>query len=135
MAFGDTAGLKNLDGLISNVCGMKFSFDALTRLGVPEEVLSWLESQFGNEDIEYQAALDAFACADLPDFAVGFSPTRCTTNPLGVKGAGEAAMGGIVPAIGNAIQDALAPLGVTTFDGPATPGRVWQAIRAARTAR
>ncbi|MBK1656805.1 xanthine dehydrogenase family protein molybdopterin-binding subunit [Paracraurococcus ruber] len=73
--------------------------------------------------------------ADLPDFAVGFSPTRCTTNPLGVKGAGEAAMGGIVPAIGNAIQDALAPLGVTTFDGPATPGRVWQAIRAARTAR
>ena len=67
--------------------------------------------------------------SDVPSFELEFNPSRCTTNPLGVKGAGEAAVGGIFPAIGNAILDALAPLGVTTFDGPATPPRVWQAIR------
>jgi carbon-monoxide dehydrogenase large subunit len=70
--------------------------------------------------------------ADLPPFAVGFNPTRCTTNPLGVKGAGEAATGGIVPALGNAILDALAPLGVRGFDGAATPARLWQVVQAAQ---
>jgi carbon-monoxide dehydrogenase large subunit len=68
------------------------------------------------------------AC-DVPSFALEFNPSRCTTNPLGVKGAGEAAVGGIFPAIGNAILDALAPLGVTAFDGAATPSRIWQAIQ------
>ncbi|MCB4823949.1 xanthine dehydrogenase family protein molybdopterin-binding subunit [Roseicella aerolata] len=67
--------------------------------------------------------------ADLPSFVLDFHASRCTTNPLGVKGAGEAAVGGIFPAIGNAILDALAPLGVTRFDGPATPERIWQAMR------
>ncbi len=66
---------------------------------------------------------------DLPPFSLEFNPSRCTTNPLGVKGAGEAAIGGIFPAIGNAILDALAPLGVTSFDGPATPLRIWQAMQ------
>lgn len=69
--------------------------------------------------------------ADLPAFLLDFHATRCTTNPLGVKGAGEAAIGGIFPAIGNAILDALAPLGVAGFDGPATPERVWQSLRRA----
>lgn len=72
---------------------------------------------------------------DVPSFRLGFNPSRCTTNPLGVKGAGEAAVGGIFPAIGNAILDALAPLGVTAFDGPATPRRVWEAIRRAGAGR
>ena len=58
-----------------------------------------------------------------------FNGTRCTTNPLGVKGCGEAGAVAMLPAIGNAILDALAPLGVTEFDGPATPFRVWQAMR------
>jgi aerobic carbon-monoxide dehydrogenase large subunit len=70
--------------------------------------------------------------ADLPAFALEFSPTRCTTNPLGVKGAGESAVTGIFPAIGNAVLDALAPLGVAALDMPATPERVWRAIRDAR---
>ncbi|MDO9706723.1 xanthine dehydrogenase family protein molybdopterin-binding subunit [Paracraurococcus lichenis] len=69
--------------------------------------------------------------ADLPGFALEFNPTRCTTNPLGVKGVGEAAVGGVFPAIGNAILDALAPLGIMQWDGPATPQRVWEAMRAA----
>jgi carbon-monoxide dehydrogenase large subunit len=65
---------------------------------------------------------------DLPSFDLGFNATRCTTNPLGVKGCGEAGAVAMLPAIHNAIVDALAPLGVTQFDGPATPYRVWQAI-------
>ncbi len=69
---------------------------------------------------------------DLPSFRLGFNPTRCTTNPLGVKGCGEAGAIAAFPAIHNAVLDALAPLGVRNFDGPATPGRIWQVIAAAR---
>jgi carbon-monoxide dehydrogenase large subunit len=68
---------------------------------------------------------------DLPSFRLDFSPTRCTTNPLGVKGCGEAGAVALFPAINNAILDALAPLGVTGFDGPATPFRIWRAMREA----
>ena len=68
---------------------------------------------------------------DLPSFQLDFNGTRCTTNPLGVKGCGEAGAVAMLPAIGNAIMDALVSLGVTHFDGPATPYRVWQSMRAA----
>ena len=70
---------------------------------------------------------------DLPSFALGFNPTRCTTNPLGVKGCGEAGAVAAFPAIGNAIRDALATLGAdpgaADFTGPATPERIWRAMR------
>jgi len=69
---------------------------------------------------------------DLPSFDLGFNATPCTTNPLGVKGCGEAGAIAAFPAIANAVLDALEPLGVKNFDGPASPWRVWQAIRAAR---
>ena len=69
---------------------------------------------------------------DFPSFDLDFNGTRCTTNPLGVKGCGEAGAVAMLPAIANAIIDALAPFGVTGFDGPATPLRVWQAMHAAR---
>ena len=69
---------------------------------------------------------------DLPSFDLGFNATPCTTNPLGVKGCGEAGAIAAFPAIANAILDALAPLGVTGFDGPASPARIWQAMQAAR---
>jgi carbon-monoxide dehydrogenase large subunit len=66
---------------------------------------------------------------DLPPFTLAFNPTRCTTNPLGVKGCGEAGMVAAFPAIGNAVRDALAPLGAADFTGPATPERIWRALR------
>jgi carbon-monoxide dehydrogenase large subunit len=53
-------------------------------------------------------------------------------NPLGVKGAGEAGTTGAVPAVANAVIDALRPLGINTLDFPYTPDRVWRAIRAAK---
>jgi carbon-monoxide dehydrogenase large subunit len=70
---------------------------------------------------------------DLPAFSLAFNATRCTTNPLGVKGCGEAGMVAAFPAIRNAIDDALAAVGRPGsnlhFDGPATPARVWRAMQ------
>jgi carbon-monoxide dehydrogenase large subunit len=51
------------------------------------------------------------------------------SNPLGAKGAGEAGTIGAVPAIANAVIDALRPLGIDQLDQPYTPDRVWRAIR------
>jgi carbon-monoxide dehydrogenase large subunit len=65
---------------------------------------------------------------DLPSFEVGFNGTRCTTNPLGVKGCGEAGAIAAFPAIANAIADALAPLGAGDLVGPATPQQIWRRI-------
>src|SRR6266849_1999707 len=53
-------------------------------------------------------------------------------NPLGVKGAGDAGTTGAVPAVANAVIDALRPLGIHHLDFPYTPDRVWHAIRAAK---
>ena len=70
---------------------------------------------------------------DLPHFNVELAAgTPCTHNPLGVKGCGEAGAIGSPPAVMNAVLDALAPLGVIDLDMPATPYRVWEAIRAAK---
>jgi carbon-monoxide dehydrogenase large subunit len=54
------------------------------------------------------------------------------TNPLGVKGCGEAGCAGSLPAVMNAVVDALSEYGIRHFNMPATPHRVWQAIQAAR---
>jgi carbon-monoxide dehydrogenase large subunit len=67
-------------------------------------------------------------------FKVGNHVTACTHNPIGVKGVGEVGAIGVPPAVINAVLDALAPLGVTHIDMPATPEKVWQAIRTAQEA-
>ncbi len=57
-------------------------------------------------------------------------PTK--TNPLGVKGAGEAGCVGAMPAVANALVDALSVLGIKHIEMPATPEVLWRAIHAAR---
>ena len=69
---------------------------------------------------------------DVPSFHVGTKVTPCTHNPLGSKGCGEAGAIGAPAAMMNAVLDALGPLGVTHLDMPASPHRVWRAIREAR---
>ena len=66
--------------------------------------------------------------ADFPDFELGFNDIPATTNPLGIKGIGEAGTVGATPAVINAVIDALRPLGVEHIDMPATPYRVWRTI-------
>ena len=68
----------------------------------------------------------------FPDLVVGSNPVPTRLNPLGAKGAGEAGTVGALPAVMNAVIDALAPLGVRHLDMPATPERVWRAIQEAR---
>jgi carbon-monoxide dehydrogenase large subunit len=71
---------------------------------------------------------------DLPDIEVDFIEIPCASNPLGVKGAGEAGAVGSPPAVINAIVDALKADGVATIDMPATPERIWQALNLAKAA-
>jgi len=66
--------------------------------------------------------------ADIPEYILGHTVTPSPTNPLGVKGVGEAGTIGATPAIANAIMDALAPLGVKHLDLPLTPERLWRAV-------
>jgi carbon-monoxide dehydrogenase large subunit len=73
---------------------------------------------------------------DLPDFAITLTGVPTNANPLGVKGAGQSGAIAAPQAVVSAILDALALLGVTHIDMPATPERVWRAIqRAAEPAR
>ena len=62
---------------------------------------------------------------EVCSFEMEENPVPTKTNPLGVKGAGEAGNVGALAAILNAVVDALAPLGVTHLDMPATPEKVW----------
>ncbi len=99
------------------------------------------------EDTVYDASSGQLLSASLMDYALpraGDAPsftfeTRnvpCKTNPLGVKGAGEAGAIGSCPALINAICDALwrAGTGISHIDMPATPSRIWAAIQKARKA-
>ncbi len=96
--------------------------------------------QIFGENILYQGGqLLTASFADYPmpraaDFCameVLSNPVPTTTNPLGVKGAGEAGTVGALPALMSAIVDALRPYGIRNLEMPATPERIWAAIQAA----
>lgn len=91
------------------------------------------------EDMRYDPATGQNVTASFMDYAMPRADTLpmievksngvpTKTNPLGVKGAGEAGTVGALPAVTNAIVDALAEFGVTHIEMPATPERVWRAI-------
>ncbi|MCI0755577.1 xanthine dehydrogenase family protein molybdopterin-binding subunit [Teichococcus vastitatis] len=67
---------------------------------------------------------------DTPSFSFQSRPVPARTNVLGAKGCGEAGCAGALPAVMNAVVDALAEVGVNHIDMPATPARIWQAIQA-----
>ncbi len=72
---------------------------------------------------------------DAPNFESLSHPVPTKTNPLGVKGCGEAGCAGSLTSIMNAVADALSEYGIRHIDMPATPYRVWQAIQASGGAR
>jgi carbon-monoxide dehydrogenase large subunit len=72
---------------------------------------------------------------NMPDIEFSYNVVPCTTNPLGIKGAGEAGAIGAPPAVINAVVDALAAYGVEHVEMPATAQRVWRAIADAGTAK
>ena len=69
---------------------------------------------------------------DISAVEVKSNPVPTKTNPLGVKGAGEAGCVGALPAVANALVDALSPLGVRHIEMPATPERLWRAMQNGR---
>ncbi len=74
------------------------------------------------------------AASDVPPITLGHTITPSPTNPLGVKGIGEAGTIGAAPAVINAIVDALSGLGVTDVPMPASPHTIWKTIRSAQGA-
>ncbi len=68
---------------------------------------------------------------DMPDIVFHEHPVPATSNPLGVKGCGEAGCSGALGAVMNAVVDALSVRGIHHMDMPATPDRVWAALQAA----
>jgi carbon-monoxide dehydrogenase large subunit len=94
------------------------------------------------EDIRFDRASGQLLTGSFMDYAMprasdlsaihcDSNPVPTKTNPLGVKGAGEAGNVGALPAVANALVDALSPLGIRHIEMPATPERVWRAIRKA----
>ena len=71
---------------------------------------------------------------DVCGFATESRPVPARTNPLGAKGCGEAGCAGSLPAVMNAVVDALSGFGIRHIDMPATPEKVWRAINAAKAA-
>jgi carbon-monoxide dehydrogenase large subunit len=92
------------------------------------------------EEVTYDPVSGQFLTGSLLDYAMpradtlasvhlDFSPVPSNTNPLGAKGAGEGGTVAATPTIMNAIVDALAPRGVGNLPMPATPERIWRALR------
>jgi carbon-monoxide dehydrogenase large subunit len=73
--------------------------------------------------------------SDAVMFAIDSRPVPAKTNPIGAKGCGEAGCAGSLPAVMNAVVDALSEYGIRHIDMPATPFKVWQAIQQARASR
>jgi carbon-monoxide dehydrogenase large subunit len=71
---------------------------------------------------------------DLPMLSVHHHVVPCTTNPLGVKGAGESGVAGSLPAGVSAVLDALASRGITHLDLPMTSPRIWAALQEKKAA-
>ena len=126
--------MNRLDGLTAVVTGGNAGLGLALAQGIGQALLERSRYDPNSGQLMAGTFMDyAMPRADdLPSFDLGFNPTRCTTNPLGVKGCGEAGAIAAFPAIGNAILDALAPLGVTQFEGPASPWHIWQAITRAK---
>ena len=92
-------------------------------------------------DEEGQFLTGSFADYALPHasdavmFEIDSHPVPAKTNPLGAKGCGEAGCAGSLPAVMNAVVDALSEYGIRHIDIPASPHRIWQAIRQAQSLR
>ena len=78
---------------------------------------------------------DSYQANLLPAFDTEIVEVLSPTNPLGIKGCGEAGCAGSLTSVMNAIADALSEYGIRHLDMPATPYRVWNAIREARSAQ
>ena len=99
--------------------------------GLGQALLEQLRYESGSGQLQTASFMDYAMprASDLPALEVLSHPVPTPTNPLGVKGAGEAGVVGSLPAVISAVTDALAERGVTHIDMPATPERIWRALQ------
>jgi aerobic carbon-monoxide dehydrogenase large subunit len=94
----------------------------------------WEEAIYDDEGNLMSASLVDYlvpSSAEVPSFEMASTVTPSPSNPMGVKGIGEAGTIGAAPAVINAVVDALSPFGIEDIAMPASPQRVWQAINSA----
>ncbi len=94
----------------------------------------WEEAVYDDEGNLMSASLIDYlvpSSAEVPSFEMASTVTPSPSNPMGVKGIGEAGTIGAAPAVINAVVDALSPFGIQDIAMPASPQRVWQAIMSA----
>jgi carbon-monoxide dehydrogenase large subunit len=88
--------------------------------------------RYGEDGQLLNASLMDYAvprAAGMPVMSTAHHSVPCTTNPLGVKGAGESGVAGALPSAMNAVIDALAQKGIDHFDLPASPQRIWHVLQ------
>lgn len=136
----DTGGVRLIDYAAVDDCGNQVNpliVAGQVHGGIVQGVAQalWEEAVYDEEgQLRNPTMLDYLVptAAELPTFKLDATVTPSPTNPLGVKGIGEAGTIGSAPAVINAVVDALSHLGITDCAMPATPNRVWSLIHDAK---
>jgi aerobic carbon-monoxide dehydrogenase large subunit len=136
----ETGGVELLDYAAVDDCGVQVNpmiVEGQLHGGIVQGAAQalWEEAVYDGEGLLRNPTLTDYcvpSAAEVPNIRLDHTVTPSPTNPLGVKGIGEAGTIVSTPTVINAIVDALAPLGITDIAMPATPERVWAAIREAR---
>jgi carbon-monoxide dehydrogenase large subunit len=133
----DTGTLEILNYVVADDVGTVLNHDMVVgqvRGGVAQGIGQALMEQVSYDAESGQLLTGSFTdyamprAANVPDLAVLANVVPSTTNPLGVKGAGEAGVIGSIPAVIGAVVDALTSYGVSHIDMPATPEKIWKLI-------
>ncbi|MGH9230309.1 MAG: xanthine dehydrogenase family protein molybdopterin-binding subunit [Acidimicrobiales bacterium] len=136
----ETGGVELLDYAAVDDCGIQINpmiVEGQLHGGIVQGAAQalWEEAVYDGDGLLRNPTLTDYcvpSAAEVPSMKLDHTVTPSPTNPLGVKGIGEAGTIVSAPTVINAIVDALAPLGITDIAMPATPERVWTAIREAR---
>jgi carbon-monoxide dehydrogenase large subunit len=136
----ETGGVALLDYAAVDDCGVQINpmiVEGQIHGGIVQGAAQalWEEAVYDDDGLLRNPTLTDYgvpSAAEVPSMRLGHTVTPSPTNPLGVKGIGEAGTIVSAPTVINAIVDALAPLGISDIAMPATPERVWSTIREAR---
>jgi carbon-monoxide dehydrogenase large subunit len=136
----ETGGIDLLDYAAVDDCGPQVNpmiVEGQLHGGIVQGVAQalWEEAIYDDDGLLRNPTLTDYlvpSAAEVPSLRLDHTVTPSPTNPLGVKGIGEAGTIGSTATVVNAIVDALSPLGITDMAMPATPERVWAVIREAR---
>jgi carbon-monoxide dehydrogenase large subunit len=117
-------------GQVINPVGVKTQIQGGIAQGLGQVLMEHLQWEIGSGQLltanflTYAMPKAHHTCG----IAIQSRPTLTQTNPLGAKGAGESGTVGALPAVMNAVLDALGQCGATHFDMPASPDRIWRAL-------